>query len=155
MKNCILAVSILVYGLMVSACGSGAVDSLLSTKINSFKSSIGGAVQTSPVTIPAGTDIKFDWNVNTTASTYNANLFVSNTTSPGNTPLLVKASTSGSDNVTCKTDKTVPGKTFMTCTGLTNAYDVTALVGTTTYIVLQVNGLNTATDTASIQVLIQ
>lgn len=153
MKRCILAVSILVYGLLVSACGNGGVGSLLPTKVNSFKATIGSAVQTPPVTIPTGSDVKFDWSVDTPASTYNANLFVSNTTSPGNTPLLVKVSTSGSDGVTCKTDKTtVPGKTFMTCTGLTNAYDVTGFAGTTAYIVLQINGLNAVSDTASIKV---
>jgi len=158
MKKGILAVSILVCGLLVSACGSGGVSSLLPTKVNSFKATIGNVVQTAPVTIPAGTDVKFDWSVDTPAATYEANLFVSNSTSPGNTPLLVKVSSSGSDDVTCSTAKsTVLGvsKTMMTCTGLTNAFDVSGFVGTTAYIVLQVNGLNLATDTAAIKVDIQ
>jgi hypothetical protein len=153
MNKCILAVSILLCGLLVSACGNSGISSLLPTKINSFKATIGAAAQTPPVTIAAATDVKFDWSVDTTASTYNANLYVSSTTSPVSTPLFTKVSTSGNDSVTCKTDKTtVPGKTFMTCTGgVTNAYDVTSLVGTTAYMVLQVNGVNAATDKAAIQ----
>ena len=154
MNKCILAVSILICGLLVSACGNSGISSLLPTKINSFKATIGAAAQTPPVTIAAATDVKFDWSVDTTASTYNANLYVSSTTSPVSTPLFTKVSTSGNDSVTCKTDKTVPGKTFMTCTstgGVPNIYDVTSLVGTTAYMVLQVNGVNAATDKATIQ----
>jgi len=156
MKKCVLTVSILVYGFLVSACGNTSINSLLPTKINSFKATTGATVQTPSVTIPAGSDVRFDWSVDAPTATYNANLFVSNTTSQSNTPLFAKVSTSGSDSVTCKTEKnTVLGnsKTFMTCTGgVTNAYDVTAFVGTTAYIVLQVNGLNAASDTASIKV---
>jgi hypothetical protein len=155
MKNHILSVSALMFGLLCSACGNNVTDSLLATKINSFKATIDAVVQTPPVTIPAGKDVKFDWSVDSLASAYNANLYVSDTTSPGNTPLWVKVSTSGSDGTTCKTEKnSVLGKTFMTCNGLTNAYDITHLVGTSAYIVLKVNSLNDSA-TASIKIYLQ
>lgn len=63
-----------------------------------------------------------------------------------------KVSSSNSDGVTCKTDKTTkPGRTLLICTG-TNTYDITPFVGSIAYIMLRVNDLNGNSDEAYINV---
>jgi hypothetical protein len=153
MKKCIMMVSILVSGFLVSACGS--TTDVLTTKISNFKATIATVDQTPPVTITAGKDVTLSWNVDTLATTYDANLYISSTTSPSTTPLYVKVGSSGSGTTTCTTSTaTVLGvsKTVLTCTGLLNPYDVTALVGQKAYFVLKATGLNAASDTATIEV---
>jgi hypothetical protein len=155
MKKMAMVCLMFMCGFLCSGCGSSSGDSLLATKVNSFKVSINGVDQAAPVTIPADTDVKFDWNVDVPVSTtYDANLYISSTTDPGDTPIVVKVSKIASDNVTCSTSKN-GGKTFITCTGLTNAYDVSGFVGSTAYVVLKVYGVTTAKATSSIAIIIQ